>query len=67
MKKIFWILYFPKYSDGMVQAAANLLRGTETDPIISKVSFSGFYVPDLARFDSVYEAHLEFANQRPRF
>lgn len=43
------------------------VRGTETDPIISKVSFSGFYVPDLARFDSVYEAHLEFANQRPRF
>ena len=41
--------------------------GTETDPIISKVSFSGVYVPDLARFDSVYEAHLEFANQRPRF
>ena len=64
MKKIFWILYFPKYSAGMVQAA---VRGTETDPIISKVSFSGFYVPDLARFDSVYEAHLEFANQRPRF
>lgn len=29
------------------------VRGTETDPIISKVSFSGFYVPDLARFDSV--------------
>ena len=43
------------------------VRGTDTDPIISKVSFSGVYVPDLARFDSVYEAHLEFANQRPRF
>ena len=42
------------------------VRGTETDPIISKVSFSGAYVPDLARFDSVYEAYLEFANQRPR-
>lgn len=41
-------------------------EGTETDPIISKVSFSGAYVPDLARFDSVYEAYLEFANQRPR-
>ena len=42
------------------------MRGTETDPIISQGSFSGAYVPDLARFDSVYEAYLEFANQRPR-
>ena len=25
MKKICWILYFPKYSAGMVRAAANLL------------------------------------------
>lgn len=32
-----------------------------------KLASMGFTCPDLARFYSVYEAHLEFANQRPRF
>ena len=35
--------------------------------LFPKLASVGFTSPDLARFYSVYEAHLEFAYQRPRF